>query len=151
MNGYFSGVLPVHILYKTDNFLSGSTCRALCPETQDKYHRVHLLCIHLSFLLKIILMQYPKELMRGVWVFTGLVGTVAGALSTLPHVQKTIGKCPLHRYRWAPKCTWIKSSLPGMPAYALSRLCAFGCSKSDAFFLCVRLSAHAQINSMART
>lgn len=129
-------LLPVQILCKIDNFLSGLTCQALCCETQGKYHRVHLLCTHLSFHLEIILMQYPKEFMRGVSVFTRLVGTVAGALSALPHVQKTIGKCPLHKHRSGPKCVCMKSSLPGMPAYALSRLCAFGCSKSDAF-LCV--------------
>lgn len=134
MNYYFSSVATCPDPMKTEKFLSGLMCQALCCKTQDKYHRIHLLCTHLYFHLETILTQYPKEFMRGVRVFTRLVGTVAGALSTLPPVQKTIGKCPLHECRSAPKHTWMKSSLPGTPACVLSRLRAFGCSKAGASF-----------------
>lgn len=143
--------LPVQILCKIDNFLSCLTCQALRCKTQDKYHRVHLLCTHLSFHVEIILTLLTKEFMRGVSVVTRLVGTVAEALSMRPHVQKSRGNCPLRRYRSAPKCTCIKCSLPGMSPCALSRLGASGCNDSYAVYasyavLHLRLSAYAQIN-----
>lgn len=73
--------------------------------------------------------------MRAAWVLSRLVSTVAGALDTWPQVQKTIGKCPLHKYRSDPQCTSIVfPSWDGMPAYALNRLFPFGCGKIDAFF-----------------
>lgn len=113
-------------------------CSSQCVKHCAVKHKHTFPPLHTSLCpLEITLMRYPKEFMRGVWEFTWLVSTVAGALSTLPHVQKTISKCPLHKYRSAPKCICIKSSLPGMPAYALRRQCAFGCGTSDMVFFCV--------------
>lgn len=54
-------LLPLQMLSHSGNFLSGSPHQALSCKTQDKYHRVDLLCPHLSFHLDITVTQQPNE------------------------------------------------------------------------------------------
>lgn len=137
MNDTFSAVAPCPDSKQNWQFSVWLTLSStILQDTRQISQSTPALHTHLSFHLDIIVIQQPKEFMRGVWVFPKLVSTVA----TLPH-------CPhCHTFR-KPQANAhyinidqthnAQFSLPGMLAYALNRLFALGCGKIDAFFFWV--------------